>query len=167
MADIESKASERAVEPMAKPTAEPPAEPPAEPLTERLLAELLDAPSIDAFASAHEPIERSLSDYLNQLLASKGLSRPRVIRAAGLNPTFGYQIFTGQRNPSRDKVLQLTLAMGCTLTETNRALQAAGHSALYRKSRRDAIIIFCIERGCDLHGTDEELYRFGERTICE
>lgn len=171
MADIENKASEWAVEPMAKPTAEPTAEPPGEmpdePLTERLLAELLDAPSIDAFVSTHESVERSLSDYLNQLLASKGLSRPRVIRAAGLNPTFGYQIFTGQRNPSRDKVLQLTLAMGCTLTETNRALQAAGHSALYCKSRRDAIIIFCIERGCDLHGTDEELYRFGERTVCE
>ena len=103
MTDIENKASERAVEPMAKPTAEPTAEPPGEmpdePLTERLLAELLDAPSIDAFVSTHESVERSLSDYLNQLLASKGLSRPRVIRAAGLNPTFGYQIFTGQRNP--------------------------------------------------------------------
>ena len=85
---------------------------------------------------------------------------------ADLNETFGYQIFTGARNPSRDKVLQIAFAMALTLRETNRALRAAGTSSLNPKFRRDAIIIFCIGQGCSLQKVNEELYRLGEETVC-
>ena len=45
-------------------------------------------------------------------------------------------------------------------------VQAAGVNELYCKDRRDAIIIFCLDRGCSLQKVNEELYRFGEKTIC-
>lgn len=138
----------------------------AEPLTEELLDELLEAPSIDGFLGAHALDAPNLSDYLNMLLVKKHLARAEVIHMANLNETFGYQIFTGARNPSRDKVLQIAFSMALTLRETNRALEAAGVSSLYSKDRRDAIIIFCLDRGCSLQKVNEELYRFGERTIC-
>ena len=138
-----------------------------EPLTEELLQELLAAPSPVAFTDAHSIGHRTLAAYLNQLLDEKGLKRADVVRAAGLNETFGYQIFKGQRNPSRDKVLQLAFALGCDLVETRRLLKAAGVNELYCKDRRDAIIIFCIDHGCTLQETDDELYRFGERTLGE
>ena len=138
----------------------------SEPLTEKLLDELLSAPSAEAFLDAHDPQAPTLSAYLQGLLATKGLTRPQVVSMANLNETFGYQIFTGARNPSRDKVLQIAFAMALTLHETNRALTAAGVSGLYCKDRRDAIIIFCLDRGCSLQKVNEELYRFGERTIC-
>ena len=137
-----------------------------EPLTEELLEQLLASDDPARFASDNKIETRSLADYLALLLVQKGLQRAEVVRAAGLNSTFGYQIFTGDRNPSRDKLLQLVFAMKCTLKEANRMLQAAGHSALYCKNRRDAIIIFCLEKGMSLLATDEELYRFGEQTIC-
>ena len=138
----------------------------AEPLTEELLDELLEAPSIDSYLDVHALGTRSLSDYLNELLVAKRLKRSQAVRMANLNETFGYQIFTGARNPSRDKVLQIAFAMALTLRETNRALEAAGVSSLYSKDRRDAIIIFCLDRGRSLQKVNEELYRFGERTIC-
>lgn len=138
----------------------------AEPLTEELLDELLEAPSIDSFIERHNEPARTLADYLNELLEAKRLKRSQVVRMANLNETFGYQIFTGARNPSRDKVLQIAFAMALTLRETNRALEAAGVSSLYSKDRRDAVIIFCLDRGCSLQKVNEELYRFGERTIC-
>lgn len=99
----------------------------------------------------------SLSDYLKQLLQEKGLERSRVVRMADLNETFGYQIFTGSRNPSRNMGLQIAFAMALTLKETNRALTAAGVSVLNCKDRRDAIIIFCIDRGCSLQKVNDEL----------
>ena len=40
-----------------------------------------------------------------------------------------------------------------------------GVSVLNCKDRRDAIIIFCIDRGCSLQKVNEELYRFGEETV--
>ena len=135
-------------------------------LTEEVLKELLEAPTIDSFVAEHEFPSCSLAEYLQQLLEKKNLERARVVRMADLNETFGYQIFTGARNPSRNKVLQIAFAMALTLRETNRALTAAGASALSCKSRRDAIIIFCIDHGCSLQKVNEELYRLGEETIC-
>ena len=95
-------------------------------LTDELLNELLDAPNIDDYIKEHDFATPSLSDYLKQLLQEKGLERSRVVRMADLNETFGYQIFTGARHPSRNKVLQIAFAMALTLKETNRALTAAG-----------------------------------------
>ena len=89
-----------------------------------------------------------------------------MVREAGINDTFGYQIFMGQRGASRDKVLQLAFAMALSLKEANRLLQAAGANELYCKDRRDAIIIFCLDHGYRLQKANEELYRFGEKTIC-
>ena len=137
-----------------------------EPLTEELLQELLSASDVRAYADGHRLPARSLSGYLQQLLEEKSLERADVVREAGLNETFGYQIFMGQRGASRNKVLQLAFAMACTLREANRLLQAAGANELYCKNRRDAIIIFCLDRGYGLRKTDEELYRFNEDTIC-
>lgn len=137
-----------------------------EPLTEELLEELLCTNDPKKYVDTNRIENRSLSDYLHLLLVEKELERADVIRKAGLNETFGYQIFMGQRNPSRNKVLQIAFGMALPLRETNRLLQAAGVNTLYCKNRRDAIIIFCIEKGCDLRRTDDELYRFGEDTIC-
>ena len=138
----------------------------AEPLTEGLLDELLSAPNPEAYLDSHDFGERTLSEYLQRLLEEKHLERAQVVRMANLNETFGYQIFKGERNPSRNKVLQIAFAMALSLRETNRALSAAGVNALYCKNRRDAIIIFCIDRGCSLQKVNEELYRFGEETVC-
>lgn len=137
-----------------------------EPLTDELLQELLSSPNPAKFADKHKITQRSLPDYLQCLLDEHDLKRSEVIRAAGLNETFGYQIFMGSRNASRNKLLQLVFAMRLSLKEANRLLQAAGTNELYCKNRRDAIVIFCLERGYSLQKTDEELYRFGEETIC-
>lgn len=137
----------------------------AERLTEEVLQELLDAPSLDEFIDAHEFPAVTLPEFLERMLEKKGLKRSRVVRMADLNETFGYQIFTGARNPSRDKVLQIAFAMALSLRETNRALMAAGASSLDPKCRRDAITIFCIDQGCSLQKVNEELYRLGEDTV--
>lgn len=137
----------------------------AERLTEEVLQELLDAPSLDEFIDAHEFPAVTLPEFLERMLEKKGLKRSRVVRMADLNETFGYQIFTCARNPSRDKVLQIAFAMALSLRETNRALMAAGASSLDPKCRRDAIIIFCIDQGCSLQKVNEELYRLGEDTV--
>ncbi|PWL78289.1 MAG: transcriptional regulator [Coriobacteriia bacterium] len=135
-------------------------------ITEELLAELLASPSIEGFLDENAINEVTLSEYLQQLLDKKGLKRAEVIRKANLNATFGYQVFTGARGAGRDTILQLVFAMELTLREANRLLQAAGVNGLYCKNRRDGIIIFCIEHSYSLQETDEELYRFGEETIC-
>ena len=136
-----------------------------EPLTEDMLTELLEAPDPAQFIDRAEVGRRDLSGYLNQLLKERGLRRAAVVRAAGINETFGYQIFIGARKASRDNLLKIAFALGLPLREANRLLQAGGANELYCKNRRDAIIIFAISHGYSLQKTEEELYRFGEPTI--
>ena len=137
-----------------------------EPLTEELLQDLLSSSSPELFLEQNDISKRSLSEYLQQLLQEKNLERAKVVRKAGINETFGYQIFKGTRKASRNKILQLIFAMDLSLKEADRLLQASGNNELYCKNRRDAIIIFCLEKGYSLQKTDEELYRFNEETIC-
>lgn len=135
-------------------------------LTEELLCELLDAESLSAFVEHRDLRDCSLAVYLNLLLEEKGLKRSEVVKLAGLNSTFGYQIFAGTRKASRNKLLQLAFAMGLSLRETNRLLRCGDAGALYCKNRRDAIIIFSLNKGYSLQEAEEALYRFGEATIC-
>ena len=137
-----------------------------EPLTEELLAALLASPNPDVYLADNKIASRNLPAYLQQLLDTHKLKRSQVIRDAQLNETFGYQIFMGQRHPGRDKVLSLAFAMHLSLKEANRLCQAAGVNPLYAKNRRDAILIFALDSGYSLQRANEELYRFGEETLC-
>ena len=137
-----------------------------EPLTENLLDELLSAETVTDYLKEAPLQQRTASDYLNELLEEKGLVRSKVVRDASLNDTYGYQIFTGARNPSRDKLLQIAFAMRLSLRETNRLLKCAGLSDLYCKNRRDAIIAYCLEHDVDLMGVNDQLYNFNEETLC-
>ncbi len=134
-------------------------------MTEELLERLLTSATPEAYLDVTPTVDIEISDYLNQLLAKKGLKRADVIREAGLNATFGYQLFYGTRHPGRDTAIMLAFGLNCSLLEAQRLLKLAGCSELWCKRRRDAIIIFCINHGYSRQETDEELYRFGEETL--
>ena len=134
-------------------------------LTDELLAQLLESASPDAYLAHNELPDRSLADYLWQLLKEKGLKRSDVFRAAGINVTFGYQAFSDDRGLGRDNAIMLAFGMHCTLQETQRLLRLAGHAELWPKVRRDAIMIFCLDRGMTRVECDDELCRLGEPTL--
>lgn len=137
-----------------------------EPLTEELLNELHCSPNPETYLERHPVQGRDLAAYLGELLDERELKRKDVVREAQLNDTYGYQIFTGQRkHPSRDKILQISFAMGLDLRTTDRLLQAAGVSRLYCKERRDAIIMFCIDHHTSLAKVNETLFGLGEPTL--
>lgn len=134
-------------------------------LTEDLLARLLESGTPEAYLEQSGVIDRTLSDYLYQLLERSGMKRNRLARTACLNPTFVYDIFEGKCRPKRNNALMLAFGLHCTLRETQRLLRLADVSELWPKVRRDAIIIWCIERGYTREQCDDELYRLGEDTI--
>ena len=82
--------------------------------------------------------------YLSQLLKEHKLTKRTVIQEAGLERSTGYMIFLGKRNPKRNTLLSIALAMQLTLQETQRLLKIAQRGELDPKSRRDAAIVYCI-----------------------
>ena len=136
-------------------------------LTEELLEKISAAEDPACFLELGLDAVCDLSAYLNGKLEEKGLRRIDVIRAAHLNETFGYQIFTGARGASRDKALAIGFALGLDVHDLRALLRNAGASDLYSKNRRDAIIIFCASHAYSLNQADEALFEFGEETISD
>lgn len=76
-------------------------------------------------------IKASLGEYLLKLLKEKGLKRSYIVRETNSNNSYVYEIFRGDKIPSRDKLIAITIAMHLSEDETQRALKIAGHSELY------------------------------------
>ena len=108
----------------------------------------------------------SLGEYLTKLLTDKNLSKQEVIERSGLNREYAYHIFSGKRkNPSRPKVLALSIAMGLNLDEVQYLLRYAQHGILYPRNQWDAVIISAVEQGLSVLQTNELLNQLGETEL--
>ncbi len=107
----------------------------------------------------------SLAEQIQTLIASKGLTRSDVVKASNLNEVYAYQIISGARRPSRDKLLCLCIAMKATLDETYELLIHGGFAPLYVRSQRDSIIIFAISHEETILQLNNNLYDHGEALL--
>lgn len=104
--------------------------------------------------------EMTFSMYFDYLCRIKDVNRGDLIRLTNLSRTYAYQIFNGTKKANRDKIIQIALALQLDLKETERLLKLAGHNALYSKIKRDAIIIYAIERKLSPLATNQLLEEY-------
>jgi hypothetical protein len=78
-------------------------------------------------------------------MESHSMSKAELIRSTLLDRNYAYQIFSGQKIPSKKKIVQMALAMHLSLEETNRLLALCDHGFLYVRIPADAVYIFCLE----------------------
>ena len=135
--------------------------------TADLLNEIKSTPNLSEFLKEYsEDIsDPKFKEYLKKLLDEKGMTRADAIRKADLSSDYAYQIFSGRKNPSRDKLIRLALGMALTLDETSRLFKLAGVSELYPRIKRDAVILFCIERNISVMTANELLYELNLYTL--
>ena len=106
-----------------------------------------------------------LAEHIQNLIASKSMTRADVVKACNLNEIYAYQIISGVRRPSRDKLLCLCIAMKASLEETQELLYHGGFAPLYVRSQRDSIIIFGISHGEPILQVNSNLYDHGEALL--
>lgn len=90
-------------------------------------------------------IETPFHQYIRRICEERNLIPERVIKRCGIDRTYGHQLFSGIRKPSRDKVIQLAFGFPMTVEETQALLRAAGKSPLYPKIKRDAVLLYCLK----------------------
>lgn len=114
--------------------------------TDALLKNILSAKDFNEVLSANSEafVEKSISEYLQDLCRKRGMIPEQVIKKSQIDRTYGHQIFNGTRLPSRDKLLMLSFGFELSLDETQELLKTAGKSILYPKVKRDAAIIYGI-----------------------
>ncbi len=107
----------------------------------------------------------TLSQYLENMIQKYNKTKSQVIKESCIPRTYAYQIFMGIRKPGRDKLLALCLAIGMDLEDTQRALTLGSLGILYSKKKRDATIIFSINKKLSVLNTNELLYDLGESIL--
>lgn len=135
--------------------------------TTDLLNELNQTSHIDQYLKENGEyiIDQSLSKYLCDIIESKNLSKSDIIKKSDINEIYGYQIFSGKRTPSRNKLLCICIGADFSLEETNETLKFAGFSPLFPKIMRDSIIIFGIQNHHQIWEINESLYNHQLQTL--
>lgn len=135
--------------------------------TEELLKNLLKSNNIEKYIKENEEyfIDLTISQFLSEYISAKGLKKSTVIKNAEISEIFGFQVLSGTRNPSRNTLLSLCIAMKMTLDEVQAMLKIAEFAPLYPKSKRDSIIILGITNGKNVCQINNELYDNNEETL--
>ena len=135
--------------------------------TDELMNELLKANNIGEYLKENSQymVSDELSTYLNNINTKKGLVKSELIKKTEFSEVMGYQIFSGTRLPSRDSLICICIAMNMTLDETQAMLKIAGFATLYKKAKRDSIVIKGISEKKTVAHINEELYNCEEKTL--
>lgn len=114
--------------------------------TEELL-NTLKSSSLEAYLENNggELIENPICDYLTAVISEKNLEKSKVIKKSNIQTNYAYQILSGVKIPSRDKLIALCFGMSLTLDETQTLLKYAGYAPLYPRNKRDSVIITALE----------------------
>lgn len=127
--------------------------------TEELKHQIEKATNIEDFLNANHEymLSGSLSEHLTALLAEKKISKADVVRGSLLDRAYVYQIFSGEKHPSRDKLLALSFGLQLSEEETQKMLKLSGNRELYARDERDAVILFALQHHKTVMETNELL----------
>ena len=136
--------------------------------TEELKDGLRQASGLEGFLVDNQKEFRryTLAEYLNHLLEEKRLSKADVVRESRLERVYGYHIFAGRKkNPSRNKVISLALAMKLAPEETQYLLYYAGAEQLYVRNPRDSILWYALDHHMSVLDTNIMLQKMSEEPL--
>lgn len=135
--------------------------------TEEMHQEIKAATNVEDFLRNNDEhmIRQSLSEHLHDLLEEKGVRKADVARGSLLDRTYVYQIFSGERTPSRDKLLAIAFGFCLSVEETQRMLKVSCNRELYPKDERDALILFALQQREDILEANDRLHSHRFETL--
>ncbi|MBO4782955.1 MAG: hypothetical protein J5522_11205, partial [Lachnospiraceae bacterium] len=95
------------------------------------------------------------------------VKRADLFRRAGLvGNNYGYEIFKNdKKSPSREILLQISMAFPLTIDETQQVLRKAGTAVLYPRDRRDAYILYALKNQMRLEELNDKLSENGMKIL--
>lgn len=136
--------------------------------TVNLQEELTSTASLNCFLQKNREqfVSQPFCKLLQNMFLRSGLSKAVLAKRSGTSEVYLYQIFSGARTPSRDRVLCLCIGLNAQLEQTQELLKQSSYAQLYVKNRRDAIIIYGLLHQMDLNQINDMLFCEKEATLC-
>lgn len=127
--------------------------------TDELNHEIKSATDIEDFLKKNKEhlLTDSLPEHLNTLLLKKDISRADVVRGSLLDRAYVYQIFSGEKVPSRDKLIAIAFGLCLSDDETQKMLKLSGNRELYARDERDTLILFALQKKKNIFEINELL----------
>lgn len=135
--------------------------------TDEMMTNLLKSNNIENYIKENSDafVDLTISQFLSEYIKAHNLVKSAVIKDAEISEIFGFQVLSGTRNPSRNTLLSLCIAMKMTLDQVQTSLKIAQYAPLYPKHKRDSIIILGIHNGKGVCHINNQLYDNGEETL--
>ena len=129
--------------------------------TANLMEELLQTSRVEDFLQHNENqfVDMPLNRQLETLLEDAGISKGEIAVRSGLSRVYVYQVFAGQKIPSRDSLLRICFALSLDIGQITGLLKHSGYPVLYPRDRRDSVILFAASRHKTLLELEEMLER--------
>lgn len=127
--------------------------------TNELNHEIKSVTNIEDFLAKNKEhlLKDSLSEHLNALLVQKGVKRADVVRGSLLDRAYVYQIFSGEKIPSRDKLIAIAFGLCLSDEEAQKMLKLSGNRELYLRDQRDVLILFALQQKKNIFWVNELL----------
>lgn len=129
------------------------------------LLNLLQNLDIEEFKKEDSFQNINISEYLNELLRTQGLSPRDIIIKLNMERSYAYQILKGRRNPTRIFLIRIALLCQLTVDETQKLLTAGNRPILYPRNRFDAAVLYCIQHKLNEEELNELLLDIGEEVL--
>ena len=129
--------------------------------------ELMSQPDLDAYIRENSELfaVQDFAALLAALYDKKDISKAALARRAGISEVYLHQVFSGRRNPSRDRLVCICVGLGASLEETQTLLKHGGYARLYPKVKLDAIISHGLLHGTELNEINDKLFAENEKTL--
>lgn len=106
-----------------------------------------------------------LVNYLYELLEKSGKKAHSVSEAAHLSPGYLGLILNKNKNPKRDVLICISLALKISVDELNLLLKYAGYAPLYVRRKRDVVIWFGLMKGESIEDVNYNLIQRGLKQL--
>lgn len=129
--------------------------------------ELMSQPDLKSYLSENEEFFTTcgVAEMLAELHKRCRLPKAELARRSGMSEVYLHQVFSGRRNPSRDRLLSLCVGLEASLEEANQLLKQAAYAQLYPRLKRDAIISHGLIHHLQLSQINDALFAEDERTL--
>lgn len=135
--------------------------------TDDLHQELMSAPDIDLYIHDNCEcfVDQSVAEQLQAIFEQKNISKAALARIAKMSEVYLHQVFSGRRNPSRDRLLCLCIGLEATLDETQSLLRQAAYAPLHPRQKRDAVILYGLLHHTALDVINDKLFAENEKAL--
>ena len=132
-----------------------------------LSQELMNKPDLDSYLRENQEyfFHEDMMELLAGIFEKKEISKAALARKAGMSEVYLHQVFSGRRNPSRDRLLCLCFGLDASLAETQQLLKQATYAPLHPKVKRDAIVSYGILHNAELGQINDKLFAENEKTL--